>query len=235
MIEVKFRNLDRLVRDLKTFAEKAVPHAVRNSLNRQAIATRKEWGKQVRKEFTLRNKWTERTLMVERVRGTNDPGRMFAVVGSTAPYMATQEFGGTKRGGGKHGAAVPTGYAAGQMGARPRTKLVRGPHKLGRITLAKGAKRGNRRQRNAIAMAQARRRGSKFVFLELERKKGLFRLTGGKRNPQVRMVWDTSRKSLRIPKAPTLQITLKRMQPSLEAIHAGAFKQQLERHKIWGY
>src|SRR5690606_17163674 len=133
-------------------------------------------------------------------------------------YMRKQEFGGFKRGGGKHGAPIRTGYAAGQPGAKPPTRMVRGPNKLTAIKLKRAPRRGGRKQRNAIAMAKARKAGARFVFLELERKKGIFRLLGSKSRPQLRMVHDLSFRTVRIPKTPTLQRTLKRMDRKLPTI-----------------
>ena len=57
--------------------------------------------------FVLRNQWTVRTVRVEGARGL-DVRTMQSTVGSLAPYLETQEQGGTVRGKGAHGYRRPT-------------------------------------------------------------------------------------------------------------------------------
>jgi hypothetical protein len=155
---------------------------------------------------------------------------MVASVGSVAEYLEKQEFGGTGKG------TIPTPVSSGEgRGARPRKRLVRRPNRMGSITLAERRRVADRRQRNAIAIRAALKSGRKFVFLELERRKGLFRLKGGKRNPQVDMLWDLSRKSVRIRPNPTLGPTLRLIEPRLLEIHAGSLLEQLKRNRVFGY
>src|SRR5688500_5442350 len=112
MLTVEWKGLKELVRDLKTAREKALPYAVKTSLNTAAFEARKVWQGEIRRSFTNRNAFTERSVLVERASG-NDARRMFATVGSTAPYMGTQEEGGTVKGRGKR-KAIPGPAAAGQ-------------------------------------------------------------------------------------------------------------------------
>jgi hypothetical protein len=236
MITIDLSDLRRLEKDLKTMADKAVPFAVRNSLNRSAFEGRRIWQAEIQDEFILRNRFTANSVRVEQARGLN-VNRMEAALGSIAPYMDTQEFGGRRTGGGRHGAPIPTAVAAGQaQGTAPRTRLVRGAHKLGAIQLtSRGRGTGSKRQRNAIAIKQAAKAGNKYVFLELENSKGLFKITGGRRKPRIVMVWDISKRSLIIPPSPTLGPTLKRLEPKMLSIHYQALLEQLKRHGVFGY
>lgn len=221
------------VRDLRTFRSSAIPFAVRNALNRSAFLAREVWQEQIRASFTLRNKYTERSILVERAQG-RDASAMEARVGSIAAFMGDQEHGATVRGrSGNKG--IPGPVAAGLPPGSDRTKLVRGSNKLGALHAIKGHGR-SRKQRNAVAMAMARRRGERVVLLERPAGgKGLFKLVGGRRKPQVRLLWDFSRRSVHVQPEPTLQRTLKAIQPRMELIHRNAFVEQLERHKILGY
>jgi hypothetical protein len=221
------------VRDLKTFRASAIPFAVRNALNRSAFHARKEWQEEMRSSFTLRNRYVERSVLVERATG-RDASQMEARVGSTAPFMLTQEQGGTVRGrSGQKG--IPTAPAAGQGEGAARTKLVRSGNRLAALNMRK-ANGSTRAQRNAVALAMARRKGERVVLLERPKGgKGIFRLMGGRKKLKVRMLWDFSRSSVRVPPEPTLQRTLKRIEPQMAAIHRDAFVEQLRRHKILGY
>jgi hypothetical protein len=235
MITIDLKDFEKAAKDLKTFADKAVPFAVRNALNSGAFEGRKLWQAEMGDEFILRNRFTANSIRIDKATGFR-VNTMSATLGSVAPYMRTQEFGGRKAGGGRHGMPIPTSVAAGQgMGTNPRTKLVRGPNKLGAIRLTKGRKGGNRKQRNAVAMRMAIASGSKFVFLELEKSKGIFKITGGRRKPQLRMVWDISRHAVTIPPHPTLGPAIAKLQPKLMNMHYDAIIQQLRRHGILGY
>ena len=243
MLTVDLKDLKRLTQDLETAKKSALPHAVRNSLNRTAFATRQVWQREIEDEFVTRNRYTTRSIRVEKARGVKLPA-LVAKVGSVAPYMDTQERGGVVRGG-KH-KPIPTSYAAGQMGAVPRTKAVRRANSHGAIAVSKV--RGlSKRQRNAIAISQARRSGRKHALLETERGKGIVRLLGRARKrgtrrrastrgkSQVRMVYDLSRSSVRVKPTPTLGNSLKLMHWRMLKIHKDALIEQLQRHGVLGF
>lgn len=228
-VKVDLSDLKRLSRDLKAVSERALPHASRNALNDAAFEARKLWQEQMKDKFILRNDWTTRTLNVQRAKGTN-VATMESSVRSNQAYLVTQEYGGFDSG------SVPTGVATGEgRGANPRKKLVRKPNKMGNISLGQRHRRGTRKQRNAVALHLAASSGKKFVFLELNKKKGLFRLSGGKKQPKLDMVWDTTSKSHRIRATPTLGPAIQRLERELPRIMTKALMDQLKRHKVFGY
>jgi hypothetical protein len=233
-VSVDMDEVEKLAEDLKRFRSTAFPYAVRNSLNTCAFEGRKIWAGELQRTFILRNTFTTRSLRVVKATGANVE-KMAAFLGSIAPYMGKQEKGGTVRGRLFRSKPIPTSVAAGQaQGSRPRTKQVRRPNWLSAIRIGKRRIGKNRKQRNAIAIRQAVASGQRFTFLELENRKGLFRITGTKRIT-VRMVWDLSKKSVREPAAPTLQRTLKALEPRMLLIHRGAIVDQMKRHRILGY
>ncbi len=233
MITIEFHGLRELVRDLRAAREKALPYAIRNALNTAAFEARKVWQGEIRRTFTTRNQYTERSILVERARGL-DPRRMRSFVGSTADYMAKQESGAVIRGRGQH-KPIPGPVAAGLPPGAKRTKLVRSPNKLSAIKVAR-ARGATVQQRWAIAIGQARREGRKFVLLERPRGgKGLFRLGGGRKRSTVRLLWDLSRSSVRVPAEPTLGRTLKAIEPKLAHIYQAALVEQFQRNKVLGF
>lgn len=229
MIRVDLRDFKRLSRDLETTAKSAFPHATRNALNNIAFEGRKLWQAEMGRAFVLRNDWTTRRLLVEKAKGTRMQG-MRSTLESPDTFLLKQEAGGTEN------RSVPTGVATTEgRGANPRRRLVSKPNKVSSISLATRSHKGNRRQRNAIAIRQAQAAGKRFVYLDTERHKGLFRLTGGKRLKSVDMVWDTTSKSHVVHRTPTLARTLTRLEPKCPALMTSALVEQLRRHKVWGY
>jgi hypothetical protein len=216
----------QLADELERMSRRAVPHGLRGAMNSAAFAARTEWQRQMGERFVLRNTFTARSVRVVKASASRAPQ---AIVGSIQPYLLTQEEGGTKRKRGRHGVGIPTSVASGEgRNARPRRRLVRRPNRLANISL--GARPGrHRKQRNAIAIRMAIASGRRFVFLELERAKGMFRIMGGKRRPRLEMIWDTSRPSVRIPRTPTLEPAMLRVNTRMPELLAEAMRFQLRR------
>ena len=126
--------------------------------------------------------------------------------------------------------AIPTSVASGEgRGAKPRQKMVRRPNKVSNITLARNARTSNRKPRNAIAVKEAIETGRRYIFLELQRRKGLFRVYGGKRKPRVEMIQDLTRKTVRIPRNPWLMPAANKQVAQLPRYYAAALDRQLAR------
>lgn len=234
VFRVQWKGVDRMLVDLKHFNERAVPYGLRNALNSAAFEGRLLWQTEMKRTFVLRNQFTTRSVLVQKAQGTN-VRTMHALLGSTAPYLATDEEGGRVKG--KHGhKPIPGPVAAGQAAGSHRTRLVRAGRRLSAIKAAHGRPVGSRLQRNAIAISVARRANKKFALLERPNGgKGLFLLGGGKRKVKARLLWDLSRASVRIRPHPTLQRTLDALKPRLPALYEHAILDQLRRHRIAGY
>ncbi len=229
MIRVDLRDFKRLSRDLEKVAKSAFPHASRNALNAIAFEGRKLWQREMASAFVLRNDWTTRRLFVEKAKGTTMAG-MKSVLESPDAFLLKQEIGGTEQ----H--SVPTGIATGEgRGAHPRRRLVRKPNKVASIVLGQRYNRGNRKQRNAIAIRSTAAQGGKFVYLQTGKRKGLFRILGGRRVKGVEMVWDTTSKSHTVPRTPTLKRTITRLEVVMPRLMTSALLDQLKRHKVFGY
>lgn len=241
-IAVTWLGLDRAEKDLRLFREKAIPYAVRNTLNDAAFVGRRLWQKKMRKAFTLRNRWTQRSALVERAHGT-DLGSMESQLGSAEAYLAQQEEGFVERAKGKHGVPIPTSAAADQDGANPRTNLVNPTRYLSAINLAKRPGAVSRQARNYAAMAQAAKAGTRFVLLELRGgKMAIFEASSHLGNVQtgndsltMRMVWDLSRKSVSVDAHPTMSPALDDLLPQLPSIQRRHIIKQLQRAKVFGY
>ena len=226
---------------LKAFADRAFPFATKNALNSAAFKARELWQRDINVKMITRNKFTERSIQVEQSR-TLTVSRQSATVGSTAPYMDEQEFGGTKRKTGQEGVALPTSYSAGQDGQQPRTKLPRKPNNIRNIKLQRrGRKAKSRKHAIVIKMQDAISTGKRLIFLDLGRKKGIFRVIGGSRNfkrgiprgAKLRMVYDMSEQSVTIPRNPTLQPAVDRTSILMPDLYIKALKFQLQRQGLF--
>lgn len=234
MFGVDTKSIKQMERDLKTFASKAYPFATRKTVNDAAFQAQRIARTDVKDNMTNRNRFTVQSIQVEQTR-TLRVSRQASVIGSTADYMEDQEFGAVKSKTGKEGVQIATSYSAGQgENAQPRTRLPRKPNRMASISLQKRRKKGgSRKQQNFIAIRQAAATGRKFVFLDLGRRKGIFRVTGGKRRPKIKMVHDMTKQSVVIPKNPWLKPAFDEAARMLPAFYADALRFQLRRRNIF--
>lgn len=233
-VEMDMEEVEELEKDLNRFAKNAQPHAVRFTLNGAAFDTMKAGREEVDKNMITRNKWTGRSIQAQKVT-TMNMDRMQSSAGSVADYMKTQETGGTKTKKGKEGVTIATPESSGES-TIPRKKLARPSNRISRtrgIQLDRSKVRAkNRKQANIIKIKQAAKSGRKHVFLKLNRTKGIFRLKGGKRNPQIRLVQDMTRQSVRIPKNEWLAPATKTATQNIYPTYIKALKFQAKRNKM---
>ena len=97
-------NLKDVTRSLRTFERKQLPFAIAGALNATAFDARKAVKKNLFKKFILRNKWTERGVIVVKA----NKHELTAWVNLNRGYMYDQEEGGTRTPGGQS-IAVPMG------------------------------------------------------------------------------------------------------------------------------
>jgi len=224
MLTLDDRNIRKYERDLKRFAARAYPFATKAALNGAAFAARTMAIDNVREDLTLRNKFTVGSIRVNRVQGLN-VRKQQAAIGSIADYMRDQEFGAVKSRTGSEGVAIPTSYSSGEGdNARPRKRVPRRPNQLKNIKLRK-----SRRRNNKAAIMQAATSGRKFIFLDLGRTKGIFRVVGGKRRPRIRMVYSLNRTSVTIPASPWLRPATREGERRLPSLYREALIFQLKR------
>jgi hypothetical protein len=232
MFEIESDNIRKLERDLETFAARSLPFATRKTLNDAAFAAQKIARADVRTSMVNRNRFTEQSIRTEQAKTLNIRNQA-SIVGSIAEYMEDQEFGATKGKRGRHGVAIATSYAAGQgENAQPRTRFPRKANSMPNIQLKNRRRKGTKKQRNIIAIKQAAESGQKFVFLDLGRTKGIFRVVGGKRRPKIKMVYSLSRESVVIPRNPWLKPSFEEATRMIPAFYADALRFQLRRQNL---
>lgn len=200
MFEFEMTDVEKFEKKLKKISKTAIPFASKNMLNAVAFATRAESAKNLEQKMVLRNAFSKKSLRVEKT-NTLKISQQESITGSIAPYLEKQEFGYTETKKGSHGVPIATTYASGEgEKARIRRRLPRKPNKMANISIRRKAQKVS----NVDAIQHAAASGRKYVFLELKRSKGIFRIVGGKRKPRLKMVWDLSRPSVVAPANPWL-------------------------------
>jgi len=230
------KQLKRFERDLKAFAAKALPFANRAALNDGVFMAQRVARKQtLPRRMILRNQWTQSSVRVQKATQKRIRDQ-FALIGAVDDYLERQEFGGT-RSGRAHGVPIPTRSASGEgRGSAPRRRVVRPARSLQRLKVRKvrrGRGRWGRKQRNAAAVREAAGSSRRFVFLELRRGPGIFRVGGGRKNPKPELMWDLSRKTVRTPSNPWLKPTVDKVASLMPVIYRTNLSKQLRRHKIF--
>ncbi len=242
MLSVDMRKLVKLELTLERFSKTAVPFASRQTLNQLAFQTRQQYLSNARSKLTLRNKFTERSIRFDKTRSLN-MGTMETRAGSVQQYMATQEFGGTEVSAGKQGVAIPTNVAATGSRGTNRVKDVRSAMRRKNIRLRRKTTRAKTKaQRIRVRMIDAIKSGNRFIFLDLGRRKGIFRVVGGSRRRKVgkgvlrgaklHMVYDLTRKSINIPRNAMLGPAVKQVALRGPRIHVRNLQFQARRLRL---
>ena len=224
------KELKKFSQGLKQFGKKEFSVINGMALNKAAFEARKEYVKIAERRFTMRNKWTIRSIQYRKVQGFRN---QFSEVGSTMDYMEDQEFGETIYKTGKHGVSIPTSTASGEArGARPRRKTVVRSRFRTRIKLYNGKriKAKNRRSYIVAAVKQAAAAGGRrFLYLPLQKSPGIYLITGGKRKPKLNLIYDLSKKSVTVPARPTLKPAVDTIRPRMPQYYQTAFEQRTKK------
>jgi hypothetical protein len=230
--KIDIRGIDEMQRQLTELSKRSVPYAARETLNSLAFEGRKIWQGEMRASLTLRNQFTERRALVEPARNLR-MSTMEAKLGHTEEYMRLLEEGKPERAD-RRWRAIPTEVAAGQAkgslsGGRKRAvrraNIIR---TLGNLK-AKGFSGRSRKAQNARAVGAAIKSGKRLALLDFGRRKGIYKIMGGKRRPKVVKLYDLSRRVTPMPKIPTLQRTLDQTLQRGPAIAYEALERQLAR------
>jgi len=243
MLSINFKEIKEFEADLKVFARRAYPFATKGTINGAAFGAQKAAQANVRRSMTTRNRFTERSIQVEPSR-TLRVSRQAATVGSTAPYMEDQEFGGIVAKEGRYGAVIPTSWAANQEGARPRTKLPTRANKLANIQLAKRIRTGktSRRQEAFLRALLAANQGDKYVLIPGggRASTGIYRVWGRGRKVKgqyrrikMKMVYSLRRNPVSVPATPWLGPAVVQVEPTIPRIYLRELKRQAKRHRLF--
>ena len=146
--------------------------------------------------------------------------------------MHDQEFGVTKTSKGKHGVPVPTSFASGEgLKKNPRRKVPIQEYRRKNIRLGKNRFSSlPRARKNAALVKDAAAKNDKFIYMETQRRKGIFIVEGSAANTKVRMIWDLTKRSRSIPATPWLLPASRDALKIQPRIYKRALIKQLRKH-----
>ena len=140
MIKLTFET-EALKRQLQRYNKDALPKAVAAALNAVGGAAHRQAERNVRTRFTIRNKFTMRSLRLFSANPKPDIKRINAITGTISPYLPLQETGGT---------------------VRARRKAIAIPTKNARISRSKARPVASRFRMNRMGQVA---RGNKFFMM----------------------------------------------------------------------
>ena len=242
VFSVKDGDVKDLESKLKKIKDKAIPFAVKNTLNGLAFEARKSSISEIKQSMMLRNAWTIKSIRVDKAQSLNI-SRMESIVGSTADYMEKQEFGHTEVKKGESGVPLATTTASGEgKGARPRKRLPRRANQLSQINLRRGRRSPkNNKQALLFKVQDGIRTGQRKFYHDFGggKKKGIFRVKGGTKRfkrgwpkgASIDMLYDMTETTVKIPKNPWLQPATRDAVKMRDEIYGRSLRFQLDRIK----
>lgn len=231
LLDVDLKELQKFEKDLLRFKSKALPFAVRETINEIAFEAQRTWKQILPTKMKLRNKYTQQSIRVEKAKNLNIQ-TMQSRVGSIADYMDEQEFGGVEAKKKKHGVPIP----AAAPGRRKNRGKVAKAKQFKAINILPSVQ-GSRSRKIVVAMAMAKKRGGpSFAFLKVKPgRKGIFSLDPGSKRSGIRKIWDLSKSSVVTPANPTMSLAVKDAIKRGPGIYREALIKQLRFHKAFGY
>ena len=237
-------DIEHFERELETFAKRALPFATRQTLNSAAFSAQKTARNNIKNQMITRNTFSVRSVQVDKARGLNIRTQE-SIVGSIADYLAVQEFGGAKSKQGKEGVSIPTSASAGQPNSsQPRRRLPRAANSMSAIQLKRSRKRKpkNRKQEILFKIQDAVTTGNRYIFLDLGRRQGIFRVVGGSarglkrggpKGAKLRMMHDLTRDTVIIPPNPWLKPAQLSAIRKIPAFYEKALIFQMKKHNLF--
>lgn len=214
-INLETADLRYLINEVDRMNRFGFPNAARDTLNQAAFDTRDAAREGLKKQFTLRNTFTSRSIMADRT-SARHIGDMVTVVGSAQDYMRKQEEGFSDSSTGSHGLAIPTPGAAGEKsGIRRRTRPISRRNYLNTMPAPIKAygwnvMGPNNRGRSGImaAIYFAIASGGRTIFIDrrrdhFHRKTGFYRVTGGTKNKpeeaKMTLIYAVTKRNVKTP------------------------------------
>lgn len=225
--------LEQLENKVDKINSKALPIATQFALNKMAMETRKQSIEDLDEDFTVRNKWTQRGMLFQKVDRTLDIKKMKSEVGSIRDYMRSQQEGFYE-----DQPAVPqTAARTSQSNRRPIARPNRFPNfKKSNKTLSM-RNIHNERQYRVRAVQHAIETNQRFLVMTFNKKKGIYKVVGGKKgtkwgwpeNAKTKLMYHLEDKNIWVPKRPWLEKAAKKQQNKFFVYYQDALQFQLNK------
>lgn len=216
------RNIDAFAARLHDEFPKVAKAATATALNRTAHAAELFARRNVKRQFTLRNRWTLGSISSTTTPLGRAIDQQFTMVGSKQSYLAKQEAGG-ELSRTPEGRRITTSYGSREgPSAQPRKKVATGRFAARNIRLGRSKGRGSSPRQRFLTVITARRKGRKFVFMELaDGRTGIFFVM----RRSIRMVHRMIDKPATIKSDPWLRPAVDKARKTAPAV----FRQELIR------
>ena len=238
-MRIDTRELEEMCKGIEILGERAVPFAIRDTLNKAAWETFGEARVEIGKRFLERNTWTRRSTRFIKA-GGRDISKMRSEIGSVQLYMRKQEEGFERTSTGKHGVAIPTSASAGEGQSRRRTKVIQKKNYLSRLRPPRNNVRG--KTRSIVAIKEAVRLGKRNVFINqaddlFGRPSGFYRVVGGRKvkkgwrwpkGVRLEMLYSTERTKVKTEPHAWLGPATDRVVKNLDRIYRDAIERQIQ-------
>lgn len=211
---------------------KASEIATKNTLNTVAFLSRKNAIKNINKNFTIRNTFTQRQIQVEKVKENASLENMWSSVGATekADYMRLQEEGGTKEG--KNGNILMAQIEARGGDLKNLVSKAMYYKKIKKNIINFSNRKGSRKA-NLIATAYAANKNNKFI----KYKDNIYQITsftksGDKVSFTKKHIYNVSQKTARIKESKWLEPALQKPVADFQNIFNSNIKKMLRSKHI---
>jgi hypothetical protein len=243
-LEMDKRPIEQLENDLDRFGKRALPYAVRDTLNSAAYYTSVEAKENIGRQFIERNAFTRRSVQYRKT-FSKDISRMESSAGSVQEYLRRQEEGFVESSSGKHGVSIPTSAAAGQIGARKRTRRLQKKNWMSSIHLRSSRSKGTGRTVAAVRLAV--QTGQRVVFIDRRddlfgRPTGFYRVIGGRKGgrgwpkgAKLEMIYDSERSSVTINPHPWVSPAADKTSRNLDKLYRDALIRQILLQRSFRY
>lgn len=176
-----------------------------NTVNIQAAMTRKNAIKNIHEDLTIRNTFTERSIVFTQCpKNTKDYNKIQSQVGALerADYMERQEEGGKRKPKNGTHLAIPTTKARGGV----NTNLIRKKYKLGQIQTVKADNSNRNFRSKLVAKAFIAWKENKVISYN----KGIFAITNFQKNKdtvsfEMHKIYTTNYTETKTPATPWLE------------------------------
>ena len=247
MISMDKRPIEQLKYDLEKFSERALPYAVRDTLNTAAYKTSNLARRNAKRVFQMRNNYTVRSIQFKKTFSKN-VDRMESAAGSLQEYMREQEEGFTRHKKGKHGVPIPTSASAGQAGAKPRTKPVRRINWMSRLQMSTRLRRQYKSTKQSLVrrVQEAIESGGRVTFLGIREqknsryKKGFYRVLGGRKvkrgwpaGARLQLLYEVERSSVQARARQWLGPPSRFIGAKMDEFYKAALIRQIERQRAF--
>lgn len=231
MLQMDIKDLKKFEELLRLFSGKDWPVVNGASLNKAAFIAMRQGQENIRRQFITRNKFAERSVKYQKVKGFNVLTQE-SIVGSTMRGMELQEIGGIKKTRGGGPIAIPEESA---RVSKSMFKLVRRAKYISQLKLVSGKHKRKLKSKSArlvAGMIVAKQRKIALKLRDNIYEVSSMRLSGRGSSRRVkaklRRLYHVGKRQIDLPKRPWLEPAMKSTMQLMPAIYVDAAQKKVK-------